>query len=193
MDIATWARKYFGKSLSLNTVHRCIKKCNLKLYYAKRKVFINFPQNRHRVIWARSPLRWIERQWKHVLWSDESIFQLVQLVRLGVHHCPWHGWSAYMRRYHWCGGWYWTFGRDISCCQDDDFSQELHVYFSRTMPALIIYKLQQCDFVGIECVCLTGLPAVQICLQLKMCGASWRGESDNGNHGLLSCPSLVYM
>ena len=37
MDIATWAREHFGKSLSLNTVRRCIKKCNLKLYYAKRK------------------------------------------------------------------------------------------------------------------------------------------------------------
>ena len=42
MDIATWAQEYFGKSLSLNTVHRCIKKCNLKLYYAKRKAFIKF-------------------------------------------------------------------------------------------------------------------------------------------------------
>ena len=37
MDIATWAQEYFGKSLSLNTVRRCIKKCNLKLYYAKRQ------------------------------------------------------------------------------------------------------------------------------------------------------------
>ena len=77
MDIATWAREYFGKSLSLNTVHRCIKKCNLKLYYAKRKAFINFAQKRRRVLWARSHLRWTERQWKCVLWSDESTFQLV--------------------------------------------------------------------------------------------------------------------
>ena len=38
MLIATWAREYFGKSSSLNTVHHCIKKCNLKLYYAKRAV-----------------------------------------------------------------------------------------------------------------------------------------------------------
>ena len=51
MDIATWARKYFGQSLPLNTVHRCIKKCNLKLQYAKRKAFINFAQKHlHRVI-----------------------------------------------------------------------------------------------------------------------------------------------
>ena len=84
------------------------------------------------------------------------------------------------------------FWRDICCRQDDDFSQELHVYFSRTMPGLILHELQQRGFVGIECVCLTGLPAVQICLLLKMYGASWRGESDNGDHGLLSSSSLVY-
>ena len=33
MDIATWAREYFGESLSLNTVRRCTKKYNYKLYY----------------------------------------------------------------------------------------------------------------------------------------------------------------
>ena len=66
------------------------------------------------------------------------------------------------------------------------------VYFSRTMPGLILHELQQRGFVGVECVCLTGLPAVQICLLLKMYDASWRGESDNGNHILLSSSSLVY-
>ena len=29
------------------------------------------------VLWAQSHLRWTERQWKRVLWSDESTFQLV--------------------------------------------------------------------------------------------------------------------
>ena len=66
------------------------------------------------------------------------------------------------------------------------FPQELHVYFSWTMPGLILQEVQQCGFVGIECVCLTGLPAVQICLLLKMYAALWRGESDNGDHGLYS-------
>ena len=61
MDIATWAREYFGKSLSLNTVCRCIKKCNLKCYYANRKAFINFEKKRHRVLRAQSHLRWTER------------------------------------------------------------------------------------------------------------------------------------
>ena len=50
--------------------HSYIKKCNMKLYYAKRKAFINFAQKRRRVLWAL-------RHWKCVLWSDESTFQLV--------------------------------------------------------------------------------------------------------------------
>ena len=64
------------------------------------------------------------------------------------------------------------FWRDICCHQDDYFSQELHIYFSRTMLGLILHELQWRGFVGIESVCLTGLPAVQICLLLKMYGAS---------------------
>ena len=34
------------------------------------------------------------------------------------------------------------FWRDICCCEDDHFSQELHV-FSRTMPGVTLYELQQ--------------------------------------------------
>ena len=34
-------------------------------------------------------------------------------------------------------------------------------------------QLQQRGFVGKECVCLTGLPAVHICLLLKMYGENW--------------------
>ena len=58
--------------------------------------------------------------------------------------------------------------RDVCCRQDSDFSQELLVYFSRTMPGLILQELKQRGFVGIECVCLNGMPAVEICLLLKM-------------------------
>ena len=42
------------------------------------------------------------------------------------------------------------FWRDASCCQDDNFTQEL---------ILILHELQQHGSIGIECVCLTGLPA----------------------------------
>ena len=84
------------------------------------------------------------------------------------------------------------FWRDICSRQDGYFSQVLHIYFSRTMPGLILHELEQRGFVGIECVCFTDLSAVQICLLLKMYGASWREESDNSDHGLFSSSSLVY-
>ena len=116
MDIATWAREYFGKSLSLNTVHRCIKKYNLKLYYAKRKAFINFALKCRWVFWARSHLTWTERQWKRVLWSDEPTFQLMFFER-----------------------------NSVSIWRQDSILHELK---------------HEKD--------LTGLPAVQICLLLKM-------------------------
>ena len=51
-------------------------------------------------------------------------------------------------------------------------SIELHVHFRRIMTGLILQELQQRGFIGIECVCLTGLPEVQICLLLKMYSTS---------------------
>ena len=76
MNIATWAREYLGKQLSLNTVHRCIQKCKLKPDYARRKPYINWVQKHCQVLWAPAPLRWTERQRTRVQWSAESTFQL---------------------------------------------------------------------------------------------------------------------
>ena len=53
-DITTWAQEHFRKPLSVNTVRRYIRKCNLKLYYAKQKPFINNTQKRRRLLWARA-------------------------------------------------------------------------------------------------------------------------------------------
>ena len=103
---------------SLNTVHDCIQKCNLKLYYTMRNPYINSVQKHGPVLWTWAHLRWTERQWTRVLWSDESKFQLLlgkadicfskdekehpgcyqrevwsqRLWRYGVHQCPWQGW-----------------------------------------------------------------------------------------------------
>ena len=76
-DITAWAQEHFRKPLSVNTVRRYICKCRLKIYYAKRKPFINNIQKRRRLLWARAHLRWTDAKWKSVLWSDESTFQIV--------------------------------------------------------------------------------------------------------------------
>ena len=40
-DITTWAQDYFGKPLSSTTIRSYIHKCQLKLYCAKRKPYVN--------------------------------------------------------------------------------------------------------------------------------------------------------
>ncbi|KAK3559672.1 hypothetical protein QTP86_013919, partial [Hemibagrus guttatus] len=67
MEITTWAQEYFQKTLSVNTIHRAIRRCRLKLYRSKKKPYLNM----------------IEK-WKTVLWSDESKFEVL-FGKLGCH------------------------------------------------------------------------------------------------------------
>ena len=68
----------------------------------------------------------------------------------------------------------------------DDFFRDVPAYFSKTMPNRIQHVLQQRGLVVKGCGYLTGLPAVQTCLPLRMCGALWSEKYDNGDPGLLS-------
>ena len=61
---------------------------------------------------------------------------------MGIQYISAHG----MGGLHICGGTSMqrlmlAFWRDICGRQGDNFSQELHVYFSRTIPGLILHKL----------------------------------------------------
>ncbi len=53
IDITKWAQEYFQKPLSVNTIRRAICRCQLKLYHAKRKPYVNMVQKGRRVLWAR--------------------------------------------------------------------------------------------------------------------------------------------
>ncbi len=46
IDITKWAQEYFHKPLSVNTIRRSICRCQLKLYHAKRKPYVNMVQKR---------------------------------------------------------------------------------------------------------------------------------------------------
>ena len=217
MDVATWVREWLGKSLSLKTVCRCIKKCNLKLFYAKMKASINFAQKQRQVLWVRSYLRWTGKQWK--LWSDESTSQLVfgknghQILRAkGEKDHPdcsqrkvqkpasvmvWGCISAHdMGDLHICEGTIYAdayvgnFGETYAA-KMTTFPRNSMSISAGQCQASFCMSYNSVGFIGKECVSLTGLPAVQICLLLKMYGASWRGETD-GNHGLLSSSCPVY-
>ncbi len=77
IDITKWAQEYFQKPLSINTIRHAICRCQLKLYHAKRKPYVNMVQKRRRVLWAKAHLKWTVSKWKRVLWSDESKFDIL--------------------------------------------------------------------------------------------------------------------
>ncbi len=58
IDITKWAQEYFQKALSVNTIRHAICRCQLKLYHAKRKPYVNMVQKRRRVLWAKAHLKW---------------------------------------------------------------------------------------------------------------------------------------
>ncbi|KAK3544179.1 hypothetical protein QTP86_006033 [Hemibagrus guttatus] len=49
MEITTWAQEYFQKTLSVNTIHRVIRRCRLKLYRSKKKPYLNMIQKHRRI------------------------------------------------------------------------------------------------------------------------------------------------
>ncbi len=67
IDITKWAQKYFQKLLLVNTIHRAICRCQLKLYHVKMKPYVNMVQKRHRVLWTKAHLKWTVSKWKSVL------------------------------------------------------------------------------------------------------------------------------
>ncbi len=77
IDITKWAHEYFQKPLSVNTIRRAICRCQLKLYHAKMKPYVNMVQKRRRVLWAKAHLKGTILKWKCVLWSDESKFDIL--------------------------------------------------------------------------------------------------------------------
>ncbi len=77
IDITKWAQEYLQKPLSVNTIRRAICRCQLKLYHAKRKQYVNMVQKRRQVLWAKAHLKWTVSKWKSVLWSDESKYDIL--------------------------------------------------------------------------------------------------------------------
>ncbi len=127
MEITTWAQEYFQKTLSVNTIHRAIRRCRLKLYRSKKKPYLNMIQKHRRFLWAKAHLKWTVAKWKTVLWSDESKFEVLfgklgrHVIRtkedkllsalsseacisdgMGLHECVWHGQLTHLERHHQC-------------------------------------------------------------------------------------------
>ncbi len=64
IDITKWAQEYFQKPLSVNAIRCAVCRCQLKLYHAKRKPYVNIYQKCRRVLWAKAHLKWTVSKWK---------------------------------------------------------------------------------------------------------------------------------
>ncbi|GBL83171.1 hypothetical protein AVEN_165376-1 [Araneus ventricosus] len=75
-DLVTWARKSFGKTISEASTRRYIKRCGYAFFKARRKPFLTSSNKRRGVAWVKSHPGWIPSQWKKVLQTDESLFEV---------------------------------------------------------------------------------------------------------------------
>ncbi len=67
-----WAQEYLQKPLSVNTIRRAICRCQLKLYHAKRKQYVNMVQKRRQVLWANAHLNGLFSKWKKSVLGQTS-------------------------------------------------------------------------------------------------------------------------
>ncbi len=158
---------YFQKPLSVNTIRRAICRCQLKLYHAKRKPYVNMVQKRCHVLWAKAHLKWTVSKWKGVLWSDKSKFDILvgnhgrRVLRAKEERDPSSVLSAFSSKASISDG------MGVHKCIRVG---SLHV-LSRTMQNHMLQLLQQHGFVVEESGCWIGLPAVQIFHLLRTFGA----------------------
>ncbi len=87
IDITKWAQEYFQKPLLVNTIRRAICRCQLNLYHAKRKPYVNMVQKCHRVLWAKAYLKLTVSKWKKCSMVRRS--QIVTfLLEITGRRCP---------------------------------------------------------------------------------------------------------
>ncbi len=90
IDITKWAQEYFQKPLSVNTIRRAICRCQLKLYHAKRKPYVNKVQKRHRVLWAKANLKW---KWFQSVKNGFKLEKCSMVRRVQIWHSCWKSWT----------------------------------------------------------------------------------------------------
>ncbi len=142
----------------------------------------------------RRHLGWNITQWKRVLWSDESVFQvffgrngrrmlrtkeekgssrLLPATSPKSQGLSWYGVVSVPLAKVTCTSVMaplmlkstWRFWSTICCLQEDIFSRDVHAYFNKTMQNHILHTLQSPGCGGRGYGYLTGLPAVPTCLQ----------------------------
>ncbi len=130
MEITTWAQEYFQKTLSVNTIHRAIRRCRLNSIGQKEAISKHDPEAQAFSL-GQGSFKWTVAKWKTVLLSDESKFEVLfgklgrhvirtkedkdnpscyqcsvqkpaSLMVWGLHECVWHGQLTHLERHHQC-------------------------------------------------------------------------------------------
>jgi len=74
-DVADLQRKFF-QSLHPDTIRKRLATCGLKAYVRRKKPFLSPAHKEKRLAWAEAHAHWSADDWKHVVFSDESKFNL---------------------------------------------------------------------------------------------------------------------
>ncbi len=80
IDITKWAQEYFQKPLLVNTICLTICWCQLKVYHAIRKPYVNMVQKHRHVLTAKTHLKWTVSKWKSIIWSEFDFEIWVQIL-----------------------------------------------------------------------------------------------------------------
>ena len=89
-DLAGIFQEQVGKRIGLNTLKRRCEEAGYKLAAVKKQIMLTSGHRKARLVWCRERVQWTKRKWAHVIWSDESAFQLHErkgLVRVRRRDC----------------------------------------------------------------------------------------------------------
>ena len=73
-----------GAQVSTKTVRRRLVKAGLTGCVAAKRPLLTLAHRKKRLDWCRERKDWTNEQWKKVLWSDESVFELIPTRRVWV-------------------------------------------------------------------------------------------------------------
>ena len=74
---ATDLKRKFFPSIHVDTLRRALKSRNLKAYIRQKKPLLTAAHRRKRKEWGESHCYWEEKDWRAVIFSDESKFNLI--------------------------------------------------------------------------------------------------------------------
>jgi transposase len=71
------AKQFHNIDVSRDTVARALKSMGYVARVKKKKPMLSEKQRKARLEWARAHAKWTSDDWKHVIWSDEAPFMIV--------------------------------------------------------------------------------------------------------------------